>query len=180
MKATGIVRRVDDLGRIIIPKEIRRTLRIHDGDPMEIFIEDGGVYFKKYSPFAELKDYAQKYADTLSNTTNCICIITDRDTIIGVSGVSKRDYFEHGISSELENVITEKVVVTAKDESQIIPVVTNDSNIYYSQIIVPIKYDGEIAGSVVLISKDKNLIIGLTEQKLAEAGAKFLGKILEE
>ena len=93
MKATGIVRRIDDLGRVVIPKEIRRTLRIREGDPLEIFVDhDGEVILKKYSPIGELGDFAQEYADSLFEATGHIAIITDRDQIIAIAGASKKRF----------------------------------------------------------------------------------------
>ena len=96
MKATGVVRRIDDLGRVVIPKEIRKTLRIKEGDPLEIFTEkDGGIILRKYSPIGELTEFATGYAETLSKTTGHIAFITDKDTVIAVSGGSKKEYLEH-------------------------------------------------------------------------------------
>ena len=103
MKATGIVRRIDDLGRVVIPKEIRRTMRIREGDPLEIFTaSDGEVIFKKYSPIGELSEFADQYAEVLCRATDLPVIITDRDHVISVSGISKKEYLERRISSELE------------------------------------------------------------------------------
>ena len=102
MKATGIVRRIDDLGRVVIPKEIRRTMRIREGDPLEIFTaSDGEVIFKKYSPIGELSEFADQYAEVLCRATDLPVIITDRDHVISVSGISKKEYLERRISSEL-------------------------------------------------------------------------------
>ena len=118
MKATGIVRRIDDLGRVVIPKEIRRTLRIREGDPLEIFTEkDGEVIFKKYSPIGELSSFASQYAETLSKTSGYPACITDMDTVIAVSGVPKRDFNDKKISDELEKIIEEKTSVVFKPES---------------------------------------------------------------
>ena len=95
MKATGIVRRIDDLGRIVIPKEIRRTMRIREGDPLEIYTDkDGGVIFKKYSPMGDLSQFAAQICETLHKTTGCSVAISDRDTIMAASGSCKRDIYE--------------------------------------------------------------------------------------
>src|SRR3954470_6978708 len=100
MKATGIVRRIDDLGRVVIPKEIRRTLRIREGDPLEIFVDrDGEVILKKYSPIGELGDFAKEYAESLSETLGHITLITDRDVVIAVAGVSKKEFLEKPIGN---------------------------------------------------------------------------------
>ena len=104
MKATGVVRRIDDLGRVVIPKEIRKTLRIKEGEPLEIYTDkEGEVILKKYSPIGELTEFATEYAETLSKTTGHIAFITDKDTIIAVSGGSKKEYLEKNISNELEH-----------------------------------------------------------------------------
>ena len=113
MKATGIVRRIDDLGRVVIPKEIRRTMRIREGDPLEIYTEkDGEVIFKKYSPIGELGDFAANYVETLAKARGHCSCITDRDNVIAVSGLPKKELIEKPVSSELENVMNEKIVVS--------------------------------------------------------------------
>ena len=95
MKATGIVRRVDDLGRIVIPKEIRRTLRIREGDPLEIYTDtDGGVIFKKYSPIGEMTSFATQYAEALTRTAGVPYVICDRDHVVAAAGVSRKEYLE--------------------------------------------------------------------------------------
>lgn len=102
MKATGVVRRIDDLGRIVIPKEIRKTLRIKEGDPLEIFTDrEGQVILKKYSPIGELSEFATEYAETLAKTTGHIACITDKDMVIAVSGGSKKEFLEQSISKDL-------------------------------------------------------------------------------
>src|SRR5690606_6606043 len=103
MKATGIVRRIDDLGRVVIPKEIRRTLRIREGDPLEIFTDrEGEVILKKYSPIGELNEFASEYYEALYETTKNIATITDRDNINAVSGGSKKEYLDKRVRPELE------------------------------------------------------------------------------
>ena len=125
MKATGVVRRIDDLGRVVIPKEIRKTLRIKEGDPLEIFTDkEGEVILKKYSPIGELSEFAAGYAETLAKTTGHIACITDKDTVIAVSGTSKKEFYEQGISEELEKIMDEKenyaigsVILLSKDNN---------------------------------------------------------------
>ena len=120
MKATGVVRRIDDLGRVVIPKEIRKTLRIKEGDPLEIFTDrEGQVILKKYSPIGELSEFAIGYAETLSKTTGHIACITDKDTIIAVSGGSKKEFLEQSLSPELEKVIENKEIYTSKANNEI-------------------------------------------------------------
>ena len=120
MKATGVVRRIDDLGRVVIPKEIRKTLRIKEGDPLEIFTDkEGEVILKKYSPIGELSEFATEYAETLAKTTGHIACITDRDTVIAVSGGPKKEFLEQGVSSELEKIMEDKEKYTSKENNDI-------------------------------------------------------------
>lgn len=179
MKATGIVRRIDDLGRIVIPKEIRRTMRIREGDPLEIFTEnDGTVIFKKYSPIGELGEFAHQYAESLAKTTGLGCCISDKDTIIAVSGVPKRELADKKLSSEAERIMHNKTVFLAAKEGENISVVDGNDN-YKAGAIAPIVYDGDSIGTVMIISPDSNRDFGDVESKLAEVAAGFLGKTME-
>ena len=130
MKATGVVRRIDDLGRVVIPKEIRKTLRIKEGDPLEIFTDkEGEIILKKYSPIGELSEFATEYAETLAKTTGHIACITDKDTVIAVSGGSKKEYLEQGISPELEQIMDDKENYTSKENNDVsIPITKNENN----------------------------------------------------
>ena len=111
MKATGIVRRIDDLGRVVIPKEIRRTLRIREGDPLEIFTDrDGEVIFKKYSPMGEMGAVAGELAEALARTAGMSCAICDRDAVIAAAGGAKKDILEKRISAELEQLMEQRVL----------------------------------------------------------------------
>ncbi|MBP3464047.1 MAG: stage V sporulation protein T [Clostridia bacterium] len=183
MKATGVVRRIDDLGRIVIPKEIRRTLRISEGSPLEIFTEkDGEIVLKKYSPIGELSEFATNYADTLSKTTGHIACITDKDTIIAVSGGLKKDLLEQGISKELEEVIENKEIYTSKENDELAIPITKHENkerVFHSQVIYPIVSDGDSVGSVVLMSKEPNKKMTDTELKIVQSAAGILGSQLE-
>ena len=116
MKATGIVRRIDDLGRVVIPKEIRRTLRIRESDPLEIFTDrEGEIILKKYSPIGELSTFAKEYAEALAQAAGCIACITDRDQIIAAAGSGAREFVDRRIHSELEGMIgTGKMSVSQK------------------------------------------------------------------
>ena len=148
MKATGVVRRIDDLGRVVIPKEIRKVHRIKEGDPLEIFTDkEGEIILKKYSPIGELTEFASTYADTISKTTGHITCITDKDTVIAVSGGSKKDFLEKGLSKELEEVLENKEVYTSKENNEIaLPITQNDNKErrYNSQVIYPIISDGDV------------------------------------
>ena len=109
MKATGIVRRVDDLGRIVIPKEIRRTLRIREGDPLEIYTEkDGGVIFRKYSPMGDLQEFAAQMCESIGSATGHIAAVADRDSIIALHGAPKRELMDKPNSAELERLMEQR------------------------------------------------------------------------
>ena len=183
MRATGVVRRIDDLGRIVIPKEIRKTLRIKEGDPLEIFTDrEGQVILKKYSPIGELSEFATEYAETLAKTTGHIACITDKDTVIAVSGGSKKEFLEQNISKDLERVIDDKEVYLSKDnDNKSIPVTGNDNKtrISNAQVVYPIISDGDAIGSVILISKDSNTKMTDIEKKVAQSAASFLGSQME-
>ena len=183
MKATGVVRRIDDLGRVVIPKEIRKTLRIKEGDPLEIFTDkEGEVILKKYSPIGELSEFASSYADTIAKTTGHIACITDKDTVIAVSGGAKKEYLEQDLSKEIEEVMENKEVYTSKENNEVaLPVTKNDNKerIYNSQVVYPIISDGDVIGSVILISKEPNKKMGDVEFKVVQSAAGFLGSQLE-
>ena len=179
MKATGVVRRIDDLGRVVIPKEIRKTLRIKEGAPLEIFTDkEGEVILKKYSPIGELSEFAAGYAETLAKTTGHIACITDKDTVIAISGASKKEWLEQGISNELEQLMEDKEIYTSKDNSDIaMPITKNGKNDKKTngQVVYPIISDGDAIGSVILLSKDNNIKMTEVEQKVAQSAATFLG-----
>lgn len=183
MKVTGIVRRIDELGRIVIPKEIRRTLRIKEGDPLEIFTDkEGEIILKKYSPIGELSEFATGYAETLAKTTGHIACITDKDTVIAVSGGSKKEFLEQSLSPELEKVIENKEIYTSKANNEIaLPITQNDNKErrYNSQVIYPIISDGDVIGSVILLSKEQNTTMGDTELKVVQSAAGFLSSQMD-
>lgn len=183
MKATGVVRRIDDLGRIVIPKEIRKTLRIKEGDPLEIFTaKDGEVILKKYSPIGELTEFATSYAETLSKTTGHIACITDKDTVVAVSGGSKKEFLEQSLSSDLEKLMENKEVYISQENNEVsLPITQNDNKErrYNSQVVYPIISDGDVIGSVILLSKDQNTKMGEAEQKVVQSAATFLGNQME-
>jgi len=182
MKATGIVRRIDDLGRVVVPKEIRRTLRIREGDPLEIFTDkDGEIILKKYSPIGELGSFAKQYAEALAQTTGHIICISDKDQVIAVSGGSKREFLEKQISKELEAAINDReTIVASADEKKFIDILSDSSERdYTSEVITPIISEGDAIGAVVFLSKD-NKRMGELESKLAHSAAGFLGKQMEQ
>jgi len=183
MKATGIVRRIDELGRVVIPKEIRRTLRIREGDPLEIFTDrDGEVILKKYSPIGELGDFAQEYAESLFQSLGHVTIICDKDAVIAVAGASKKEHLDRPISSDIEEIMdTRKKIAANKSQgSKLFNIYGQDANDYTSQVIVPILAEGDVIGAVMMISKDPLTVMGETELKVVETAASFVGKQMEQ
>lgn len=180
MKATGIVRRIDDLGRVVIPKEIRRTLRIREGDPLEIFTDrEGEIILKKYSPIGELGTFAKEYAESLAQTAGHITCIVDKDQIIAVSGGAKKEFFEKHISSAMEKCINSRnTLVANRNDSNFVPVLEDDEVNYNHELITPIISEGDALGAIIFLSADKKM--GEVEGKLAQTAAGFLGKQMEQ
>ncbi|MEC0228854.1 stage V sporulation protein T [Paenibacillus alba] len=180
MKATGIVRRIDDLGRVVIPKEIRRTLRIREGDPLEIFVDrDGEVILKKYSPIGELGDFAKEYAESLFESTNHVALISDRDNIIAMAGGSKKDYLEKSVGSIIESCMENRKALLESSSGQF-EIIKDTIETFSSFVAAPIVAGGDPIGSVILVSKDDNVKMGNMEVKMVETAAGFLAKQMEQ
>lgn len=189
MKATGIVRRIDELGRVVIPKEIRRTLRIREGDALEIYTDrEGGVILRKYSPIGEIGDFAKEYAESLNQAIGHVAAICDKDTIIAVAGNRRSNTginvsADKGIHHDLEALIEnrEKVNLNKKNGDTMLNIVSDDENggNYTAQLIVPILAAGDAIGAVLLLTRDETAEFGQTEVKLAETAAGFIGKQME-
>ena len=177
MKATGVVRRIDDLGRIVIPKEIRKTLRIREGDPLEIFTDkEGEIILKKYSPIGELSEFATQYTEALAKATGHIACISDKDTIIAVSGAPKKEYLEKSVSTELEKLMEDKMVWASKNKDEKhMPVLLTDaeSEKYTSQVIYPIIAEGDTIGTVMLLSTEPSAKMNEVEMKVVQSAAVF-------
>jgi len=185
VKATGIVRRIDDLGRVVIPKEIRRTLRIREGDPLEIFTDrEGEVILKKYSPIGELSEFAREYVESLSDTLGYVACISDKDAIVAVSGGAKKEFKDKSISPQLEQIMESRrtMIANRSNNEELQAVVANmeDMERYSAQVIAPIISAGDPIGSVVLLAKDTDASMGDLEVKIAETAAGFLGKQMEQ
>ena len=176
MKSTGVVRRVDDLGRIVIPKEIRRTLRIRDGEELEIFVDNDFIVLKKFSKVADLGDVSKKMVDVVSSLVGKTVLVTDRDTFITGSGELKKKYLNKEISSYLENIISNRNVVVQKDIGNV--QLADVSGEIYSFIINPIISFGDVIGTVVVISTNGDI----SEFDVTITGmiAQFLGKYVED
>ena len=156
MRATGIVRRIDELGRVVIPKEIRRTLRIREGDPLEIFTDhDGEVVLKKYSPIGEIATIAKDYTDSLYRTLGHVALISDRDAVVSSSGAAKREYVEKQLSQEVDTILQSRqlTLLNLSAGVRMIPITNDDRPESYSaQIVAPISLAGVIVAAAIAVS----------------------------
>lgn len=178
MKATGIVRRIDDLGRVVIPKEIRRTLRIREGDPLEIYTDaQGGVVFRKYSPVGELSSGAGRCAEVLAQITGNPVVICDGDHVVAASGISKREVLERRISGEMEQYLhNRKSFVGGEGELSPMEGVPRRAS-----VMCPIMAGGDVLGAVILLYNEGEYASpGETRTKLTQATAAFLGSQMED
>ena len=184
MKATGIVRRIDDLGRVVIPKEIRITMRIREGDPLEIYTDrEGEVIFKKYSPIGELASFAAQYAETLHKTCSLSVVICDRDAVIACSGVPRKDYTDKSLSEELESIIENRGLYCYREGDTPIPVLAEGGSFSVS-CAMPIISEGDIVGCVASVidradNSRRESPATEVETKLIITAAGFLGRQLE-
>lgn len=176
MKATGIVRRIDHLGRVVIPISLRRTLNISEGDRLEVFVDDdSGITFKKYSPLGGRYDLAQIYCDSLHKSSGHVVFIADIDRIIAVSGASREEYIAKGVTDEVKEIVNQSRIYMGTENG--FHVLADEKGRFSTIIIAPIIAAGEAAGSVILCSKT-NAKLGEVEEKLAETAAEFLGRHL--
>lgn len=181
MKATGIVRRIDDLGRIVIPKEIRRTLRIRESDPLEIFTDrEGEIILKKYSPIGEMNTFAKQYAESLCQVSGHVALIADRDQFIAVSGGFK-SILGKSLSRELEEKINNReLLIASKGDKNFIPLTQEGTDGFIHEAISPIICEGDVIGVVALISNNEKIKMGEVEQKLIQSASGFLGRQMEQ
>ena len=179
MKATGIVRRIDDLGRVVIPKEIRRTMRIREGDPLEIYTDkEGSVIFKKCSLMGGLTDFSGQLCDTLNRTIGRVTVITDRDNCIAVAGVSRRELQDRTISPELERLMEGRQIYQYKTGEEPVALCEGDERFYLSTA-APILSEGDVLGCVAFVGKREDLSGGEVDYKLVQSIAAFLGRHME-
>ncbi|MDQ0158454.1 stage V sporulation protein T [Alkalibacillus salilacus] len=177
MKATGIVRRIDDLGRVVVPKEIRRTLRIREGDPLEIFVDrDGEVILKKYSPINELSEFAQEYAHALFDATGYKVLVSDRDEYIAVAGASKKSYLKQPIGEAIEKAMENRDSVVER-QTYSVDLVQGQEESLASFIIQPIISNGDPVGSIVMFAEEGTLAD--VEIKVCETASNFLARQME-
>ncbi len=179
MKATGIVRRIDDLGRVVIPKEIRRTMRIREGDPLEIYTnKDGEVIFKKYSLLGDVDEFAAQLCETLNKVTGATVAVTDRDSVIAAAGGARRELIGKRISAQLQQIMEDRGVFRANPNERSV-FVTESLDRCCAGIAAPIISEGDALGLVVFVGSGDSLPAGETEYKLAQTIAGFLGRHME-
>lgn len=180
MKTTGIVRKIDDLGRIVIPKEIRKTLKIRVGDPLEIYVEqEGKVILKKYAPMGSIVEIAKNYAEALSKTTGYSVMVTGTDKVIAVYGTGKSEYLDKNISEDIHRIMEDRAMWSTKQE---LPIKIIDGDVksrYVSQVIAPIISDGDAIGTVIIFSTESRKVMTDLEYKLVQSAATFFGKHME-
>ena len=178
MKATGIVRRIDDLGRIVIPKEIRRSFRIKEGDPLEIFTDaEGEVIFKKYSPIGELSNFAGQYAEVLHKSAGLPIAITDNDHVVACSGISKREVMERRVSKSLEELMENRQIHIKTDT---VPAMNPIEGVNrQADVVYPIIYGGDVSGAIALFENENGTLPSESDIKLVQVAAAFLGKQME-
>lgn len=176
MKATGIVRRIDDLGRVLIPKEIRRTLRIREGDPLEIFTNsEGEVIFKKYSSIGEINEAASSAAEVIYKLGGAPAVIFDRDHVVAVAGTSKKEYSERRVSAALEDLIESRSTYI-KNGDKLMPIEGVSKS---ALAITPIISSGDVTGAVAFVEGENEQPANDKHLMLTKAAAMFLGKQIE-
>lgn len=180
MKATGIVRRIDDLGRVVIPKEIRRTMRIREGDPLEIYTSsDGEVIFKKYSAISEMSGNAAQVAEVMTKLANCPVVVFDRDHVVAVAGAQKKEFNERRVSQGLEEFLESRrtYLYQKSGDARVIPVEGVDRP---AIACAPILSSGDVTGAVAFLSPGNDATANEVQSNLIQAAAQFLGKQVEE
>lgn len=179
MKATGIVRRIDDLGRIVIPKEIRRTLHIRETDPMEIYTDtEGQIILKKYSPIGDISGLASKYAESLSEATGMTVCITDRERVIASSGEDRKNLINKPVTKELNQAMEGRYPILANDGEDGFIKVTDEAH-FKQEAIHPIICQGDVLGTVLMMSIDIKPKFTDNEKRMVKTAADFLGKHME-
>ncbi len=185
LRATGIVRRIDELGRIVIPIEIRRTMNIREGDPLEIFVDrEGEVILKKYSAIAELGEFGQAIVESLHESTGDLALLTDRDEVVAVAGGPAREFVGKRIGPVVIKAMDERqsLQFTGREHRHPGSVIGEEAERCYfaSEVIAPIVVGGDPLGAIILATKDPAKEMGELEMKLAETAAGFLSRHMEE
>ncbi len=181
MQDTGIVRRIDELGRVVIPKELRKKLRIKEGDPLEIYTEENQMVLRKYSPMSAISERAKAVAEGLNSILEKGVVITDNDQVVSIAGVKDIALCEE-ITAGIERAIKERknVIVSRPDGGTIIPIIKDSCAEVENQVIVPILANGDCYGAIILLDSDKSYRFTMNEVKLARLGASFLAVQFED
>lgn len=179
MKTTGIIRKIDELGRIVIPKEIRKNLNLKSSDNLELLIENEDIILKKYQPMSKLLVYASSYSRSLSDLTNFSVCITDTEKIIATSGCKKEKYLGEFVSNFVTQVMNERIIWSTMENATKNVLLSGRDDEYVSEIIAPIISDAEAIGAVILFSLEKDSKITDLEFKLVQLTSKYLGTQLE-
>ena len=176
MKATGIVRRIDDLGRVVIPKEIRKTLKVKEGMPLEIYTDkEGGIILRKFLPFSEMSSLSAEFAECMAQQTGTIVFITDREKVIAAAGYTGQDIIGKAISPMLESILDDRdEKLPLSERNRFIPVVNGMQEV--AQVCQSIRSNGQIIGAVIVQNKDRKQAAGELEKKVAMVAADFLGR----
>lgn len=182
MKATGIVRKIDELGRVVVPKEIRRTLRIREGDPLEIFTgREGEIILKKYSPIGELSEFATRFAEALYQTVGHSVYITDLDQVTAASGMGKKEVLNRSLTIPFEKIMKSRSQILIKqEEKHFSDICENIKNEAKAMIVTPIISDSDMIGSIVILQNSGKTMVGELEMKLSCVGAIYLGSQMEQ
>ena len=181
MKATGIVRRIDELGRVVIPKEIRRTLRIREGDPLELFTDRDELMLKKYSPIASVERFAEGTAKSLNEQSGCVAVICDTDSVLSVAGQGKKGLLSKTVSEKMTEIMTSRrsYLANKAEGGEVLPVAEEQEEDYTAQIVVPIVASGDCLGAVVLLSREEGAILEAASVKLARLTADIIANRFE-
>ncbi len=181
MKATGIVRRIDELGRVVIPKEIRRTLRIKEGDPLEIFTDRDELMLKKYSPIASLERFSKATARSLNDLSGKLAVICDTDGILHAYGDGKKELDGKNLSQDMERILRERrsYIANAIDGGDVIPLTSSPEEPFTAQVIVPIVSGGDCLGAVAVLSKENGAKMDGVDMNLARLTADILANQFE-
>ena len=176
MKATGIVRRIDDLGRVVIPKEIRKTLKVKEGMPLEIYTDkEGGIILRKFLPFSEMSSLSEEFAQCVAQQTGNTVFVTDREKVVAAAGYTGEDIVGEPISHILENILDDRDErLPLSERNRFIPVI--DGMEEHEQICQAIRSNGQIIGAIIIQAKDRKQRLGESEKKVALVAAEFLGK----
>lgn len=181
MKATGIVRRIDDLGRIVVPKEIRRIMRIREGDPLEIYTNrEGEIMLKKYSHLGDLSEFAASYAESLAQTTGNLVCITDRDYVVAAAGPKKKEFEGKPLDTNMTELIDgRKTLLASRKDNNLVKITADDERECNAEAITTIICSGDTIGSVIICGKEEDKWQPDSMRQLILTAAGFLGRQLE-